>query len=265
MTSQDSWPVVELRQYTLRPGKRDTLIELFDREFVETQEACGIRVLGQFRDDDDPDRFVWLRAFRDLDDRTRALTEFYVDGEAWRTHAPAARETMLDTDDALLLRPLTPFPPPEERPAAAHAGTVVHYENRSDRPGAVPTVHTNHRSSRSRIAATVYHLNRPAETGFAEFFATGVVPVLTATGAEPIAVLVTDPSPNTFPRLPLRTGEHVLVWFAAFDDADELADHRDRLAEHPEWTRAVLPELERHLAAPTRSLRLAPTSRSTLR
>ena len=32
--------VVELRRYDLRPGARETLIELFEREFVETQEAC---------------------------------------------------------------------------------------------------------------------------------------------------------------------------------------------------------------------------------
>ena len=50
--------VVELRQYTLKPGSRDALIELFDREFVETQEALGMAVLGQFRDLDDPERFV---------------------------------------------------------------------------------------------------------------------------------------------------------------------------------------------------------------
>ena len=53
-------PVVELRQYTLHPGKRDVLIDLFDREFVETQEAVGIKVIGQFRDLDHPDHFVWL-------------------------------------------------------------------------------------------------------------------------------------------------------------------------------------------------------------
>lgn len=38
MNTQTYSPIVELRQYTLHPGKRDTLIELFDREFVETQE-----------------------------------------------------------------------------------------------------------------------------------------------------------------------------------------------------------------------------------
>src|SRR3546814_4941010 len=66
-------PVVELRQYTLHPGQRDVLIELFEREFIESQEATGIRVIGQFRDLDDPDRFVWLRGFADLPARARAL------------------------------------------------------------------------------------------------------------------------------------------------------------------------------------------------
>ena len=65
--------VVELRQYTLHPGRRDELIELFEREFIEPQEACGIRVLGQFRDLDDPDRFVWMRGFRDMAARAGAL------------------------------------------------------------------------------------------------------------------------------------------------------------------------------------------------
>lgn len=37
-------PIVELRQYTMHPGQRDVLIDLFDREFIESQEALGIRV-----------------------------------------------------------------------------------------------------------------------------------------------------------------------------------------------------------------------------
>ena len=49
-----STAIVELRQYLLHPNQRDTLIELFDREFVETQEAVGMAVLGQFRDPTGP-------------------------------------------------------------------------------------------------------------------------------------------------------------------------------------------------------------------
>ena len=51
--------VVELRRYRLHPGARDTLIELFDREFVESQEAVGMHLLGQFRDLDDLDSFIF--------------------------------------------------------------------------------------------------------------------------------------------------------------------------------------------------------------
>ncbi|PYK42992.1 MAG: hypothetical protein DME46_08650, partial [Verrucomicrobia bacterium] len=65
-------PVVELRQYTLHPGKRDVLIDLFDREFVETQEAVGMKVIGQFRELGHPNHFVWLRGFRDMTSRAKA-------------------------------------------------------------------------------------------------------------------------------------------------------------------------------------------------
>jgi hypothetical protein len=46
MMSNNSCPVVELRQYTLYGGGRDPLIELFDREFVIPQERLGLRQSG---------------------------------------------------------------------------------------------------------------------------------------------------------------------------------------------------------------------------
>ncbi|MER5353099.1 NIPSNAP family protein [Kitasatospora sp. NPDC002551] len=95
--------IVELRQYTLHPGARETLIELFEREFVGGQEAAGIAVGGRFRDLDDPDRFVWLRAFPDMASRRRSLEAFY-GGPVWRAHREAANATMVDSDDVLLLR-----------------------------------------------------------------------------------------------------------------------------------------------------------------
>jgi hypothetical protein len=98
--------VVELRQYLLKQGRTDDLIDVFDRELVETQEACGMRVIGQFRDLDRPDRFVWLRGFADMEGRRRALTDFY-GGPVWAEHGPAAVDTMIDSDDVLLLEPST--------------------------------------------------------------------------------------------------------------------------------------------------------------
>ena len=97
-------PIVELRRYVLHPGRRDELIDLFDREFVESQEAVGMAILGQFRDVDRPDQFVWLRGFDDMTARHAALTAFY-GGPVWEAHAAAANDTMVAVDDVLLLRP----------------------------------------------------------------------------------------------------------------------------------------------------------------
>src|SRR2546430_3146265 len=93
--------VYELRQYTLHPGQRDALIDIFEREFVETQEAVGMRRPGMFRDLDEPDRFVWLRGFESMADRAGALTAFYT-GPAWKANRDAANATMIDSDNVLL-------------------------------------------------------------------------------------------------------------------------------------------------------------------
>ncbi len=61
-------------------------------------------MLGQFRDLDVSNRFVWLRGFPDMVARQQALEAFY-GGPVWARHGPAAAATMIDSDDVLLLRP----------------------------------------------------------------------------------------------------------------------------------------------------------------
>ncbi len=129
-------PVVELRQYTLHPGQRDSPIALFDREFVETQEATGMQVIAQFRDLDRPDVFTWLRGFPDMT------------------------------------------------------------------------------------------------------------------------------SANTFPRLPVREGEHAFVWLARFADAPSHASWKARLESSRAWRERVGPLLDRYLQSPPEIWRLTPTARS---
>jgi NIPSNAP len=77
MNDETCCPVVELRQYTVVPGGREVLISLFERHFIESQEATGMTVIGQFRDLNNPDRFVWLRGFADMVSRAQQLEEFY--------------------------------------------------------------------------------------------------------------------------------------------------------------------------------------------
>lgn len=236
-------PVVELRQYTLRPGARETLVELFDREFVETQEACGMQVIGQFRDLDDPDRFVWLRGFADMPARAQALAAFY-GGPVWKAHRETANATMLDSDNVLLLRPVEPD-------AGFHLGSATR-ASVGDRE-----------ISQELIVATLYAFDAPVDRDFLDFFAEEAGPALAATGAPPIARLATECAANNFPALPVREGEHVFVWFAAFANHAAYARHLAALAESPQW-QALAPALRRQLLAPPQTLRLSPTARSLL-
>lgn len=228
--------VLELRQYTLRPGQRERLVELFEREFVESQEALGIGLPGQFRDLDDPDRFVWLRSFTDMEARAAALAQFY-DGPVWRAHREAANATMLDSDDVLLLRPLRGFATDGlARPAAGQ------------------------RAPAGLLTATICPLPPGDAAALARSFDAQVRPVLEALGAPVLAQCVTEPACNTFPRLPVREGECVFVWFAAFADAAAQARHQGAAAADP----AVAAWIHRLDAMPE-TLRLTPTPRSLLR
>ena len=162
--------IVELRQYTLHPGRRDELIELFEREFVEPQEALGVRVLGTFRDIDDPDKFVWLRAFPDPATRLACLTGFY-GGPVWRRHRDASNATMVDSDDVLLLEHVT------------------------------GDLSTAERSGPSRVLAVVRILRTDVEPDLDS------VPRLL--GA-PVVVLRTSGLANDFPALPVREDRAVV-------------------------------------------------------
>ena len=237
--------LIELRQYTLKPGRRDVLIDLFEREFVETQEAVGMHLVGQFCDLDRPDRFVWIRGFPDMASRAQSLQAFY-GGPVWQAHRDAANATMIDSDNVLLLRPVSgdfAFAPPTA--ARAPAGATE-------------------RSS-ARIVATIYYFDAPVDEAFKKFFNAQITPELATAGGTPIARFETESAENTFPRLPVRTGEHVFIWFARYASDAALDEHETRLAASSHWTTQLLPELRQRLKSPPERLLLEPTARSLLR
>lgn len=228
--------IVELRRYTLRPRQRDVLVELFETELVEPQEREGMRVIGQFRDLDDPDRFVWLRGFADMADRARGLESFY-GGPVWHVHGPAANATMVDSDDVLLLRPLddhTSFAP-GERPR-----DVIPF-------------------GRGFVSATIVPLDAGAGETARRWLEMEVLPEVLRTGSSILGCCVTEPSENTFPRLPVREGENVLVWFAGHPSVAALD-----AATAPDAPAQVGARCTPGLREAPQRLRLQPTALSAL-
>jgi len=236
MSGRTCCPVVELRQYTLVPGGREVLISLFERHFIESQEATGMIVIGQFRDLNNPDRFVWLRGFTDMDSRARQLEEFY-GGPIWKEHREAANSTMIDSDNVLLLRPVR-----------MDSGFCL--ENLERPP------HPSKEDSSRLIVVTIYHLAGSGDS-FAEFFEHKITPILTRIGAYILATFVTENHPNTFRALPVREGANVFVSFSRFANREAYEQHASSFAESTSGEQsALIKTLE--------TLLLTPTARSLL-
>jgi hypothetical protein len=234
-TAPATLPLVELRRYRTHPGKRDVLIDLFEREFVESQEAVGMAILGTFREPAWPDRFTWLRGFDGMETRARGLNAFYY-GPVWQAHRAAANDCLADNDDVLLLREArtgSGFAPAHAaRPPAGTAlppGVVAaHICTLADAAGEGPAIDRFER------------LSRPARE---------------AAGARILASFVREKTANNFPRLPVHEDREVLVWLEAFTDLAAFRRAEPALAAAPQ------PAPGR----PVETLVLAPTARSLIR
>ena len=238
----DALSVLELRQYTLHPGRRDELIALFEREFVESQETAGVRLIATFRDLDDPDRFVWMRGFPDMAARADSLGTFY-GGPAWKQHRDAANATMADSDDVLLLRPL-----------GCDQGLQAALQPRPPVGATSP--------DRGVFTITVCPLREPATDALVHAFDQCVHPWWVGVGGDLLACWVTEPAANNFPRLPVREGEPVIAWLTRFEDEAAQLRHAALLQASGCLERA---EWRAHLSGEATQLRLAPTPRSALR
>jgi hypothetical protein len=229
---QDCCAVLELRQYTMKPGQRDAMIALFDRHFIESQEAVGMTIVGQFRDRHRPDRFVWIRGFADMRSRHAALERFY-GGRVWAEHKAEANSTMIDVSDVRLLKPA-------RLDTAFRLDLTKRPSVGESRPGAI-------------VIAGIHRLRQAADASIVSQFEDRVKPMLRHEGVRVNAAFVTEPAANTFKRLPVREGEYVLVWFGTLE-RDESPSIQRLEAASAVLGAEGLPEF----------LELEPTSRSML-
>jgi len=174
--------VFELRRYALHPGSRNPFIELFEREFIEPQEALGMTLAGLFCDADDVNRFIWLRGFEDMHARRAALAAFY-GGCVWQTHRDAANAAMIDSDDVFLLRAID----------------VQGLDGSSVRRPLLCVAYLFDSSERLRA--------------FHKHYVSEIAPRLKDAGVALIAAFETEPSANDFPALPVRSNDHAFVAF----------------------------------------------------
>jgi hypothetical protein len=236
-TSQ--YTVIELRRYIIKEGRREDFARYFDTLFPEAFQQLGALALGQFTEPEVPEKFTWLRAFRDMDARAVANSAFYY-GPVWKEHRQQLNDLMVDSDDVLLLHPLDP----------SHGVPVL---------PAVDPVREPH-GARGVVVAQLF----PVQPHGVQPFAQGAMPVFAAyrdAGAVDAGVLATLDVPNNFPQLPVRTDGPFVVWLGIFDSLDTV-NHRFRPRAAQAASQFAHDGLLR--GQPT-LLILAPTPRSRLR
>jgi hypothetical protein len=188
--------VVEFRRYTIKEGEREHFAQYFEAYFPEAFQQLGAIAAGSFLERGNQNGFTWIRGFHTIEDRAVANAAFYY-GSVWKEHKKTLNDLMTDSDNVLLLRPLTP-----ER------GVPV-------LPALDPVTEPN--GAQGIVVAQIFAVKandveafaKEAEATFASYRAAGV---------REAGVLVTLEVTNNFPQLPIRTDGPYLVWLGIVKD-----------------------------------------------
>ena len=93
--------IVEVQTYKIKAGRRDEFIRFFESRGVPALRSHGMEILGPLLDLEDPDRFVFLRAFPSLEAHDEMTSAFY-DGPTWKDELEGIAMPMLESYTVVL-------------------------------------------------------------------------------------------------------------------------------------------------------------------
>lgn len=100
-SQKDRTMIVEIRSYRIVPGRRAEFLDYFKAKAIPALRDHGMKVVGPFVDTENPNKFVWLRSFASIEERTR-LKEVFYEGDLWKTEMESVVMPMLDSYDCVL-------------------------------------------------------------------------------------------------------------------------------------------------------------------
>ncbi|MEP7286558.1 MAG: hypothetical protein ABI947_12405 [Chloroflexota bacterium] len=235
---------IEIRNYLLKSNLRERFIDYFEEHFIFSQQERGLGVLGQFSVIGNPDHFVWLRGFSDMQTRRNSLQEFY-DGPVWGKYGPLANDMMLEWHNVHLVCPLTDIADltcglsADIVAADLAAGTMSPYLG--------------------IIAIDFFQALPGKRDELINKFRTQVVPAYESEAIQLRGYFVAEMGENTFSRLPVIQNEDEFVVITAYENEEVCWEKRKKVALHiNEATEALL-------CITPDALLLSPTLRSPLR
>jgi hypothetical protein len=201
--------VIEFRRYIIKDGEKEHFAEYFESYFPEAFQQMGAIAFGQFFERMNPVGFTWIRGFKNTDARAVINAGFYY-GPLWREHSSTMNSLMLDSDNVLLLRPLSP-----------EQGIPV-----------LPSVDpiNEEKGAQGVVVAQIFAVKPNSVDAFAQQ-AEATLASYRSAGARQAGVLITLDVPNNFPQLPVRTDGPYLMWLGIVKDNKTLETRFTPLAE----------------------------------
>lgn len=98
----------ELREYRMRPGKRDAFVKYMDEVIIPFQVSKGMVIVGSFAGEEEEDLWVWIRRFEDEAERERLYAAVYQSDEWTQRIGPPIGE-MIDREKNYVRR-IVPSP-----------------------------------------------------------------------------------------------------------------------------------------------------------
>lgn len=93
----------ELRQYRIRPGRRDEWVAFMEEVIIPFQVGKGMVVVGSFVAEEEDDLYVWIRRFADEEERKRLYAAVY-ESDTWRNEIAPRTAELLDREKMLITR-----------------------------------------------------------------------------------------------------------------------------------------------------------------
>jgi NIPSNAP len=187
---------IEFRRYTIKPGQRKNFATYFESYFPEAFEQLGSVAAGSFLERDHANGFTWIRGFHNIEDRAIVNAQFYY-GPLWKQHRDTMNDLLDDSDNVLLLRPLS-----TERALAIL-------------PAVDPVTEASGASG--VVVAEIFAVKPDSTEAFARE-AEAVFGSYRAAGAREAGVLGSLDVKNNFPQLPVRTDGPYVVWLGILKD-----------------------------------------------
>ena len=93
----------ELRIYECHPGQRDAWVQYMEEEIIPFQVSKGMVIVASFVDEQDPNRYVWMRRFVDEEERVRLYAAVY-QSDHWKNDISPRNQTMIIRETIQVMR-----------------------------------------------------------------------------------------------------------------------------------------------------------------